>query len=52
MTVTVRPPHPAETKREVKGRVRTCRPAHRDDADPTGSDHEPDYEWNLVRGED
>ncbi|MFI7382631.1 hypothetical protein [Streptomyces sp. NPDC049813] len=50
----VRPPapHPAETDREVRGRVRTCRPARQDrsaDAEPTA---ERDPEWNLVRGED
>ncbi|MEU6847484.1 hypothetical protein ABZ930_37060 [Streptomyces sp. NPDC046716] len=52
MTATARPPHPAETKREVKGRIRTCRPAHRDTREPAGPDREPDCEWNLVRGED
>ncbi|WP_353940524.1 hypothetical protein ABII15_02185 [Streptomyces sp. HUAS MG91] len=52
MTVTAPSPHPAETKREVKGRIRTCRPARRGTGEPAGPDHEPDGEWNLVRGED
>ncbi|MYW66880.1 hypothetical protein GTY65_22830 [Streptomyces sp. SID8379] len=52
MNGTVRPPHPAETKHEVKGRIRTCRPARRDTREPSGPDHERDPDWNLVRGED
>ncbi|MFJ4715826.1 hypothetical protein [Streptomyces sp. NPDC088785] len=52
MAVTVRAPHPGETRREVTGRVRTCRPAHRETGEPAGPEGEPDQEWNLVRGED
>ncbi|MET9499946.1 hypothetical protein [Streptomyces sp. NPDC006552] len=50
----IRPPapHPAETDREVRGRVRTCRPARRDGHDETDRAAERDPDWNLVRGED
>ncbi|WP_306319429.1 MULTISPECIES: hypothetical protein [unclassified Streptomyces] len=56
MTTKERAPYPAETKREVKGRIRTCRPACRDGREPSGigNDRETDWnaDWNLVRGED
>ncbi|WP_338693408.1 hypothetical protein V2W30_02945 [Streptomyces sp. Q6] len=52
MNTTARSPHPSETKREVKGRIRTCRPAHRDGAESSGPDTERDPDWNVVRGED
>ncbi|MBO1332988.1 hypothetical protein [Streptomyces sp. VRA16 Mangrove soil] len=52
MRPVARAPHPAETKREVKGRIRTCRPARGDLREPSGSDQKRDPEWNLVRGDD
>ncbi|MGY0489704.1 hypothetical protein [Streptomyces sp. WG-D5] len=52
MNTKERAPHPAETKREVKGRIRTCRPALPDGREPSGLDSDRDSDWNLVRGED
>ncbi|MFI6873789.1 hypothetical protein ACIBL6_10145 [Streptomyces sp. NPDC050400] len=52
MNSTTRAPHPAETKREVKGRIRTCRPARRDRREPAAPANDRDPDWNLVRGED
>ena len=52
MNTRLRAPHPAETKHEVRGRIRTCRPARRDGRDPAEPDGERDPDWNLVRGED
>ncbi|MEV1021151.1 hypothetical protein [Streptomyces sp. NPDC050264] len=45
-------PHPAETQQEVRGRIRTCRPARWDGRDIREADAERDPDWNLVRGED
>ncbi|MEU6393991.1 hypothetical protein [Streptomyces sp. NPDC046939] len=52
--MTARPPspHPDETKHEVRGAVRTCRPARRDGRDAAEPDTERENDWNLVRGED
>ncbi|MGP3776742.1 hypothetical protein ACTWJ8_38515 [Streptomyces sp. SDT5-1] len=52
MNTKERAPYPAETKREVKGRIRTCRPAQGDGRGPSGTDNDRDTDWNLVRGED
>ncbi|MFF3489960.1 hypothetical protein ACFYWS_01305 [Streptomyces sp. NPDC002795] len=52
MNTMERAPHPAETKREVKGRVRTYRAARRDEHEPSGGANDRDTDWNLVRGED
>lgn len=52
MNTKERAPHPAETKREVKGRIRTCRAARRDGPEPASGANDHDTDWNLVRGED
>jgi hypothetical protein len=52
MNARLRAPHPAETKHEVRGRIRTCRPARRDGRDAREPATERDPDWNLVRGED
>ncbi|GAA2304248.1 hypothetical protein OKJ48_12070 [Streptomyces kunmingensis] len=52
MSTRPRAPHPAETNHEVRGRVRTCRPARRDGRDAAEPEAERDPDWNLVRGED
>ncbi|MEB8343773.1 hypothetical protein [Streptomyces endophyticus] len=52
MNTKERAPYPAETKREVKGRVRIYRPARRDGHESPGGANDRDTDWNLVRGED
>ncbi|MFI0240002.1 hypothetical protein [Streptomyces sp. NPDC016845] len=52
MNTRPRAPHPEETKHEVRGAVRMCRPARREGRDAVEPETERENDWNLVRGED